>query len=759
MIPQLDFPSPPSRNYLQKGVALLLLASAVYAAIRFPVFPLSLTLGMLIYFCALLLSPAICLVVLPAAIAALDLTTLSGRILIDEFDYLMLVTFAGLLWRGCYQIQHLRLGRASGMVVGALSTIYLISFLRGYLPIDPLDSNALANYYSSYNSVRVGKGFFYALLLIPALATLAQFNVRRTFLYLLTGMCLSLIFAGLSVLWERGVLGDLVHAQSIYHLVDSIFDFSTRYRATALLSQMHTGGEAIDEFIALSWPFSLAGLFIFRKPLALAFSAIALVLALYTLTSTFSRATYLAGGAGAVVLLLTPFYAKTIAFPVWKKLLYLLCFATCIGVFLFTYAKGGMWALASSVTIFVSSALLGALFQHKSKIIYLSVGLSGLLGILLYHGFASSKWNENSTLSSFIFTASITTTLLFLGHMMAKQTPKLERRPFVLLVLIIGVVCAAGIPSTIGERMDTRFSEVNRDLQMRKDHWQDIRRSMNDGIVTTLFGMGLGTFPKNYLWSGTNIAEIGSYLFQSELYNHYLSLGGGSFLFLGQKIDFQPNQRYKLSLKVRNQLNKGRFVARICHRHILEPAQANTQCVEASEVILPTGDEWLTLTFDIESDTIGVKQWYQGKPTTFGLYFGGKDAQLDIDEVVLEDEMGFNLIRNGSFDHGGDHWLSYNDIDHLPWHIKNLWLNLYYELGVLGLFGVVAALCLALYQLFVCARSGNPFAPALGAALVGFMTVGLFGSFDVPRNIWLFYLIIFTVFVTHAHCKPDQTPN
>ena len=119
----------------------------------------------------------------------------------------------------------------------------------------------------------------------------------------------------------------------------------------------------------------------------------------------------------------------------------------------------------------------------------------------------------------------------------------------------------------------------------------------------------------------------------------------------------------------------------------------------------------------------------------------------DVRNLQLMDASGRNLLANGDFSRQGDFWFQSSDRDHLPWHIKNLFLNLLFDQGILGL----AAFCLlflaaGLRMLF---RHGDSeHAPYFVAALAGFFTVGLFDSLvDVPRLATLFYLMCFTMLV------------
>src|SRR5439155_16891013 len=48
---------------------------------------------------------------------------------------------------------------------------------------------------------------------------------------------------------------------------------------------------------------------------------------------------------------------------------------------------------------------------------------------------------------------------------------------------------------------------------------------------------------------------------------------------------------------------------------------------------------------------------------------------VDIDDVAVRVVDGKNLITNGDFSEGMSRWFFTRDRDHLPWHTKNLALN------------------------------------------------------------------------------------
>ncbi len=55
-----------------------------------------------------------------------------------------------------------------------------------------------------------------------------------------------------------------------------------------------------------------------------------------------------------------------------------------------------------------------------------------------------------------------------------------------------------------------------------------------------------------------------------------------------------------------------------------------------------------------------------------------------VDDMSLVDARGRELLGDGEFARGADHWFFTSDRHHLPWHAKNLWLHFYVEQGWLG---------------------------------------------------------------------------
>jgi hypothetical protein len=148
----------------------------------------------------------------------------------------------------------------------------------------------------------------------------------------------------------------------------------------------------------------------------------------------------------------------------------------------------------------------------------------------------------------------------------------------------------------------------------------------------------------------------------------------------------------------------------------------------------------------------------QLRVSKFTLENAGSKAPIDMDEVGLIDSDGKGLITNGSFQAGADRWFFSSPYNHLPWHIKNLWLEIFFEQGWFGLLMFSALITVTVARLAVLAWQGKAFAAALLAGLVGFLAVGAFDSmFDAPRLTFISGLLIAAVGIVHAQPRAPAT--
>jgi hypothetical protein len=259
-------------------VALTVIGVAVY---RYPLSGALLGAALSVYAAVLWFRPHAWLVLVPALLPILDLGPWSGWIFFNEFDLLVLATVAVGYARLGRSHRRQPLDRMTVMLAWLLALSYAVSLARGLLPLEPLDDNAFSSYLSHYNSLRVAKGFFWVVLLLPLLRRAAadrSFDFRRRFL---RGTLIGVAALVVVVLWER-------------FLFPGLFNFSNQYRVSGLFSGMQTGGPQVETYVSLTIAF-VAVWFLLkpgtrRLPVALALYAGAT----YVMLVTFSRAGYLA---------------------------------------------------------------------------------------------------------------------------------------------------------------------------------------------------------------------------------------------------------------------------------------------------------------------------------------------------------------------------------------------------------------------------------------------------------------------------------
>lgn len=269
------------RVFLRRCIAVVLVGAVGATLVYFPYAQIALTLGLCLYGAVLYVYPNAWLIVIPALSPVLDLAPWSGWFFLDELDLFVLMTLAIGLWRPSRNAaSSSNAPRFLFLALGMLSISYTVSMLIGLLPLQPWDANAFSNYYSHYNSLRMGKGFFEAVALFLLFSSQPSDEGQKLQGFV-AGMVLGLMGVVAAVLWERFVF-------------TGIFDFASVFRVTATFSGMHNGGNDLEAYVVLAQPFVVA-LIVLRKSPAVTLGGLALfVLSTYASLITFSRSAILA---------------------------------------------------------------------------------------------------------------------------------------------------------------------------------------------------------------------------------------------------------------------------------------------------------------------------------------------------------------------------------------------------------------------------------------------------------------------------------
>ena len=320
-------------------------------------------------------------------------------------------------------------------------------------------------------------------------------------------------------------------------------------------------------------------------------------------------------------------------------------------------------------------------------------------------------------------------------------------------VLLIGVA----VPICNSYYAMQRFGSSGGDLRQRLVHWRHTLLMMEADPLAPWIGMGLGTFPATYFWHNPGREQPPSYRYVDEHNNRYLQLrapgyayGYGERLRMLQQVAVQPRTPYMVELDVRNPGPPAYLHVNLCSRLLLYPAL----CTATPLPLLAHGGSWRHYQFLVQSGLLGQGPPYWRAPVQLELSLDGQNATLDVDNISLRDAITeHEQLRNGAFSEGNDYWFFSSDRHHLPWHIKNLALNLYFELGALGVVAYAGLLLTVAAGLLRRLLLGEREAPIWLASLAAFHAVGIFDSLlDVPRIALLAMLITCT-----AALRPART--
>lgn len=262
--------------------------------------------------------PGLWLFAVPALLPVLNFSTWTGWLVFDEFDILLLGALAGAYGRLVWSV---RPGSTSEMpvsswrtmaVLGLFGITGLLALWRGFTDAGGFSFDWFAGYTDALNSLRVFKSLGFALLFVPLLQRELKHSGQLAGQRLAGGMVVGLTVVTLAVLWERAAFPGLL-------------DISTPYRTVALFWEMHVGGAAIDNYLALATPFVVWALFTAQRPLFWIAAAALALLTAYACLTTFSRGVYLAVAAPLLLLGLllwaqkTDFNARAFFGPAWRR--------------------------------------------------------------------------------------------------------------------------------------------------------------------------------------------------------------------------------------------------------------------------------------------------------------------------------------------------------------------------------------------------------------------------------------------------------
>ena len=305
-----------------------------------------------------------------------------------------------------------------------------------------------------------------------------------------------------------------------------------------------------------------------------------------------------------------------------------------------------------------------------------------------------------------------------------------------LLLLCIPVAAVVWVFFAGGSFAMARFMAVGEDLQTRMAHVVQVVEVARASGHQGLWGRGLGRYPVDNYWSRASTSldrsEMAVHQFQRSHGLGVLQMGPGKGLYVDQAIAWQSSSRVKVALRTRSAGSGGILQLSLCEKWLLASSRCVVQTVDGPDA----SGEWIERDVDLASSAIGMS----GRPVRFSLANVGP-VRIDIDNISLRDDRGVEVLRNASFESGSDHWTFTSD-DHLSWHVHNMLVAIWYDMGWAGVLAFGGLLALAIGRSGRAVWCGNGHAQAAFVALLGLMVVSVFDAVvDEPRFLLLLLLL------------------
>lgn len=693
-----------------------------------------------IYLLMLLLLPRMWLIVLPLATVGLDITPFTGRFAYNELDLLFLLTIASGLLYGRYRFKVFAPGLASALLLAYL-TVMALGYSGWSFFVLPPRAGLDNPYYSSEYAYKVFKGMIWGIALVPMWGHLLAADKPRAVKMLVTGMCCAALLLGIVVLWERGTLGVLLSGSAWYHLASSLLDLTSSYRVTGIFSDMHTGGEAFDGVVLLLLPASLYALVNGRVAWLRILGAAGFLALAYATLVGFTRATYAAFAIGLLVyggLTLLSRRRNGVPLPVSVPAV-----AAALGLGLIAAAIAYRFAGSFGLAVYGALVLLAYAANR-----WLQLPRTRLLAPLLAAGLVTmavsahfnSRWVEPSVVMAVSLGISLPASYFVAHRLFAQWVTGTETNRLLVLGAIMFLPMIFALASG-GYQINDRVSRVAGDLETRGDHWREVIDSAGNGFFSGLLGNGVGSFPANYIGAHPEmVRNVGSFRVVSENNRDILRMGGGNDLMLGQRVTIEPFTNYTVTVHLRA-TQAARLVIALCERNLIYASNFMPNCVTRSMGFAATDSAFAQQTLEMNSQRVGESRSLWRWPTVLMVKYDKPDTVVEIDALELSAD-GFNVLRNGSFKRGLDYWFSYNDFSHLPWHVKNTFLQVWFESGWLGL-GLFLALLALLVRANFMPHTYDSLVPVYTTAVLTVCLFGLFGSpLDSARVSWIFYFFL-----------------
>ncbi len=334
--------------------------------------------------------------------------------------------------------------------------------------------------------------------------------------------------------------------------------------------------------------------------------------------------------------------------------------------------------------------------------------------------------------------------LAFAASRLTRSVWPEPRREQIATIGFAALVMGSVAVFTAGAYMGGRFSTSRSDLDLRIAHWTEGIARLR-GADDWLLGKGLGRFPATSLFESSDGTVPGSYRADRRDGERFLALttpkmryfSFDEFFRVSQRVSVRPRTTYVVTAQVRSPTPASLHIE-LCEKQLLY----HGSCVDA-ERTTTDAPGWQALSFPLFTGPIGGSPWYASRPVFLALASVTGGAVLEIRDLHAIGPDGHDIVANGDFTDGAARWFSSSDKYHLPWHIKNIALDVLFDQGVIGLALFTLLAGGAFLRTTVGRAFRHPDAPYVAAGIAGYLVVGAFDSLlDVPRVAFAFYLVV-----------------
>lgn len=745
--------------------------------------------------------PRIGLFIVPAFWPIADLAPWTGQLHFTESDALLLAVGSGIFahhaLRAPTRILHgpLKHSPIGYLLFTAIALSYLLSASRVLWPLPAITPGFWLGYDTPANALRLMKAVPLALTYCACLFIESSVRGKSAVSAVLYGLLAGLVCASLAALSERAAFPGLLN-------------FSTDYRTTAPFWEAHVGGAALDGWLVLTLPVLAWLLQREERPAIAALLLAASALAAYTVLTTFTRTTYFATFIGiAVTLLLAPRRPEaaraTTWFGTWPGWLLIQALTTAASISAFSGGGyRGLAALSGTLACvgLAHSALRGAspmqrligllaglilgtvaaaasLLVAKGPYLFYALTLIATLATLALRRpapYVLCAVSAQSVMTAWVgwhwggldaAATSITAAALALGLASAQS---FLRHPIWNggVAEATRVVCGIGFAALLAVAggsyyLKERFDALDHDIAHKSEHFRE-----GAALVSTTLdhwiGLGPGQFPSAYFWNLPKAQYPGNITLQSEDGQPFLQIAGprhvqgfGELFRVTQRAPASVTGPLKVLLTARADRPTSLNVE-LCRKWLLY----EDGCTIGTLKIDGSG-HWADYELIVQGKPMDSGHWYAPRLSTLSIIAVGATL-LDLRDISVVDWSEGELIRNGRFADGADHWFFTSDRHHLPWHAKNLWIHLWVEHGLLGV-GAWALLIAASLGRVAMRFPRRTSAGAIAAgALIGFLALGMVDSLlDIPRLTVMLLVLSYLALASRArtlrHTSTAQT--